>query len=130
MTRTVEKARDSANAQIAAAKQASLVDLRESKRQGLQQSADAAAASIAPFLVLRGQVSEISDRSLQSVVRNLLTNQKLKFVAILDVAGKVLASSDLTMVGKSVSLPSGLQIAKSRIGTNPALGGIVLGEAL
>lgn len=123
-----EKLRVTSAKQASAALLASANAIKESRRQGIQNTADAAAAALAPFLVLRGQVPEITDRSLQSVVQNLVLNPNLRFVAITDSTGKVLASSDLTMVGREATPPSGLQIARSQIGSEPPVGSVLVGE--
>lgn len=127
---SIQKVRADANRQIDSVNQESALALEASRKRSLQRSADTAAAALSPFFALKGQVSEISDRSLQSVVRNLVKNESLRFVAVTDSSGKVLASSDLTMVGREVQPPARLEIATSSIGADQPMGSLMLGEEL
>ena len=101
--------------------------LAASKKSGLEQSAQSVAATLTPFVALQGQVPEITGRSLQAVVRNLVQNREYRFVAVSDASGKVVAASDLTLVGRPMTAPSGMEIATAQIGADASQGSVTLG---
>ena len=107
-------------------------DRREAaaEKAGIERAAKGFASAVAPFVALKGQVPEVSDRSFQSAVRNLLATGNYKFVAVTDASGTVLASSDLASVGRPLNAPSGAETATAPItgpsATDPKLGEVVL----
>lgn len=74
--------------------------LVESRKAGALSQATAFAAAIQPIMTFRGQVPEITDRSVQAATRNLAQRGNYSFVAITNPAGRVIASSDLTIIGR------------------------------
>jgi hypothetical protein len=76
--------------------------LDQATGDGVMQAAAAAAAAVQPAFTFRGQVPEITDRTLQSVCETLLLTNAYDFVAITDTGGTVLASSDLAIVGRPI----------------------------
>ncbi|RYG25768.1 hypothetical protein EON82_05860 [bacterium] len=101
--------------------------LSQAAKASLQSTADGIAATLAPFDALRVQDADLATSPLQSVVRNLVLDRKLGFIAITDSSGKVLASSDLTQVGRPLRTPSAMEVATARIGSAPEQGTVVVG---
>lgn len=95
------------------------------QKDGLRQSAESVAASVKPLLIFKGQVPEITDRTLQAVVSDLVDTGRYCFVAISDSDGKVLASSDLALIGKSKATPPANSV-ETNIGDAPRLGTLIL----
>ncbi len=108
--------------------------LGATREQAAEQQATAFAAAIQPVIGLKGQVPEITDRSIQSATENLARLGNYSFVAVTDTAGKVISSSDLTIIGQSftgqltegVSKVDGQNQAAAAIGS----GGNVLGHVI
>ncbi|HWA82940.1 MAG TPA: hypothetical protein VG820_05885, partial [Fimbriimonadaceae bacterium] len=69
-------------------------------QQANQRTANGVAAAVRPLMALKGQLPEISDRTLQSVVAGLLAGNDYRFVAITDNGDRVLACSDLALIGR------------------------------
>lgn len=74
--------------------------LRASREEAAQYQATAFAMAIQPVMTLMGQVPEVTDRSVQSATENLARNGNYSFVAVTDAAGKVISSSDITVIGR------------------------------
>lgn len=110
-------------AQVEAANQEHLALV---ERRSNEQSAKAAAAALRPLMALNGQIPEVSDRTLQSVVGNLVAGGNYRFVAITDNAGKVLASSDLAMIGRPIPASGHPEAVSAKIGEYPWFGTVVL----
>ena len=123
----LEVQRASADKERAAMKADYEIKLANARNAGLRQTAAAAAATLAPFVALQGQVPEITNRNLQAAVRNLVQNRDLRFVAVSDGSGTVVAASDLTLVGRQMATPPGMEIATAPIGADGASGSITLG---
>ncbi len=108
--------------------------LGETREQAAAQQATAFAAAIQPVIGLKGQVPEITDRSIQSATENLARLGNYSFVAVTDTEGKVISSSDLTIIGQNftgrltegVSKVDGQDQAAAAIGS----GGNVLGHVI
>ncbi|RYG45924.1 hypothetical protein EON79_11415 [bacterium] len=101
--------RASNDRRVAEARAAAEEKAKRSDKESLKRTARAMAASLGPFQRLRVQASEITDRTLQDVV--------LRCVAIFDGPGKVVASSDLALLSRPLSTPTGLLIATSPVDT-------------
>ena len=101
--------------------------LADARKTGLQQTAQSVAATLTPFVALQGQVPEITGRSLQAVVRNLVQNRDYRFVAVADASGKVVAASDLTLVDRPMRAPSGMEVATAQIGADASQGSVSIG---
>ncbi|HVT14410.1 MAG TPA: hypothetical protein VHE55_19260 [Fimbriimonadaceae bacterium] len=96
------------------------------ERQANQETAAGVAAALHPLLALKGQTPEISDRTLQSVVSGLLANNDYRFVAITDNGNRVLACSDLALIGRQLPAKDHPDAATAKVGAYPWLGSVVL----
>ncbi|MFI5386718.1 MAG: hypothetical protein ACHQ50_11435 [Fimbriimonadales bacterium] len=100
--------------------------LAYSRTLGMRQTADAVAASIRPLMTLKDQVPEITDRTLQSVVAGLVEQGNYSLIAVVDDRGRVLASSDLALIGKPMPPNPRSNSVSAPIGDVPQLGSVVL----
>jgi hypothetical protein len=60
-------------------------------------------ASLHQIFVMRSQFPEISDRTFQAIATEMANTGDYKLVAVADSSGAIIASSDLTLVGTSIS---------------------------
>ena len=114
---------------LTAAQAQAAQDLGAARQAGLRRTAQAVARVLEPFVAIKGQVPEISDRTLQSAVRNLVKDRDLRFVAVTDASGKVVAASDLTLVGRPLASPSSMAVESAPIGDDPGRGSVAIGMA-
>jgi hypothetical protein len=105
------------------------LQVREARQEALDGTARAVGVTLVPLMVFKDQVPEISDRQVQQVVEGLLEREGYRFVAVSDASGRVIASSDLALVGRPVQAASpplaGVMRAQAPIG-DPSLGSVVL----
>lgn len=74
--------------------------LMETRKEAALNQATAFAAAIQPIMGFKAQVPEITDRSVQAATESLARQGPYSFVAIADAAGKVIASSDIAIIGR------------------------------
>lgn len=75
--------------------------LIEAQKEAALNQATAFAAAIQPIMGFKDQVPEITNRSVQSATERLARQGPYSYVAITDAAGKVIASSDLTIIDRN-----------------------------
>jgi hypothetical protein len=83
-------------------------DLEEMRTSASSSLARTLGASLHQIFVMRSQFPEISDRTFQAIATEMANTGDYKLVAVADSSGAIIASSDLTLVGTSIS-----QIPKS-----------------
>lgn len=96
------------------------------QRQSNEKNAKAVAAALRPLMALYGQVPEVSGRTLQSAVGGIVDCGDYRFVVIADGAGRVVASSDLALIGRPLPTSGHPGAVTARIGEYPWLGTVVL----
>lgn len=74
--------------------------LMETRKEAALNQATAFAAAIQPIMGFKSQVPEITDRSVQAATERLARQGPYSYVAITDATGKVIASSDITIIGR------------------------------
>jgi hypothetical protein len=74
--------------------------LMETRKEAALNQATAFAAAIQPIMSFKAQIPEITDRSVQGATESLARQGSYSFVAITDADGKVIASSDLAIIGR------------------------------
>lgn len=77
--------------------------LSATREEAALQQASAFATAIQPIMSLKGQVPEISDRTIQAATKNLAQLGEYSFVSVTDADGRVIGSSDLTIIGQDFS---------------------------
>ncbi|MGV3618917.1 MAG: hypothetical protein ACO1SV_26625 [Fimbriimonas sp.] len=116
-------------------RQASESTLGAAREEAARNQALAFAAAIQPVMAFRGQIPEVTNRSVQSATENLARQGNYSFVAVTDTNGKVVSSSDLTVIGRDftgnlepgVALVEGQNQAVAPIGTDgTAMGHVVI----
>lgn len=74
--------------------------LQAAYREAARGQATAFAAAIQPLMSFRGQVPEITNRSVQAAAEDLARRGNFSLVAISDSSGSVISSTDLATVGR------------------------------
>jgi hypothetical protein len=78
-------------------------DLDEMRTSASSSLARTLGASLHQIFVMRSQFPEISDRTFQAIATEMANTGDYKLVAVADSSGAIIASSDLTLVGTSIS---------------------------
>ena len=78
-------------------------DLDKMRTSASSSLARTLGASLHQIFVMRSQFPEISDRTFQAIATEMANTGDYKLVAVADSSGTIIASSDLTLVGTSIS---------------------------
>jgi hypothetical protein len=110
--RTTQQRLQSARAEAAA-------QVTSARTESAMKVARAFAAGIQPILALRGQVPEITDRTVQQATEALIREGDYRLVQVIDRSGLVVASSDLASVGRRGAAgptdPAGVEVVDDSV---------------
>jgi C4-dicarboxylate-specific signal transduction histidine kinase len=108
--------------------------LMEQRLADTAATAEAYAAGIAPLVALRGQVPEITERTLQQSVAALIADGDYTRVEVTDASNRIIASNDLARIGQQTPpMPpqermdeDGLHVVRSIMSGDTIVGTLIL----
>jgi len=98
-------ARKGAAADLKKAEAAKIAAVDDVRKTGGQYAANALASGLHQLFLLRSQYPEISERTFQAVCAELAATQNFDLAVITDSRQRILASSDLKLVGQTYPNP-------------------------